>query len=208
MQKLEEKYIDAFTEMVNIGVGQAADTLNQITKSHIVLHVPVVKIIELCHLQKELQLLVEENHAAINLNFTKDLNGTAKLIFPTSSATKLVKLFVGSFDDSYEDTILDDLRISALTEIGNVIINTIIGTISNELGIDIAYTVPEFREGEIDEVVEDKNNEANFMILLCQANFKADEVDISGSLIIYFNIDRFNEFINILDVYYKRISIS
>ena len=206
MQMLDEKYIDIIREMVNIGVGQAADTLNQIINSHIALHVPVVKVIEFSNLHKELHELVAENNASINLNFAKGLNGSAKLIFPTNSATKLVKLFVGDLYENDEDTSLDELRISALTEIGNVIINTIIGTISNELGIEITYTVPEYEEEIINEY-SPENGEREYMILLCQANFMAKEVDISGNLVIFFNIDHFNEFIKILEVFYKRISI-
>lgn len=205
MVHLDEKYIDVIREFVNIGMGQSADTLNQIINCHIKLNVPEIRIIDYSCLKSEIKTLDNQNHVAVSLKFKNDLNGIAKLIFPTESATKLVKLFVGDIEE--DDTDMDGLRISALTEIGNIIINSIIGTISNHLDVNITYTVPEFVEGDLPEVTGIEQDNSDVMILFCKANFNAEEVHISGSLVLYFNIGQFKDFISIIDNYYDSIEL-
>ncbi len=200
--KLEDKYIDLIKEFVNIGMGASSKILNQMIDSHITLGVPEIEILQYNELESKLKNFSNETLTSVSMPFEKDLNGIAKLIFPSTSATKLVDMFIGSIEN---DSDMDALRISALTEIGNIIINTIIGSISNQINIDILYTIPDYSEGKMTEVLELEQLNQNHVILYCLTEFKALKTNISGNLMLFFEIGKFNEFVQLLDDYYNKI---
>lgn len=202
--EIDEKYIDIISELVNIGMGKSADILNQMLNSHIDLGVPHFKITSFNQVQKELDFIKDDFFTSVNMNFSNEMNGLAQLIFPEPSASELVNIFVGKLN---EDTGLDELRISALTEIGNIIINTIIGTISNYLEADLTYSIPRYSEGNINKILSNFEIAHNNIVMFCHTNFDASEHNVSGNLILYFKVENFNNFLNILENYYTKISV-
>ncbi len=200
--KVNDKQIDLISELVNIGMGRSADILNQMLNSHITLGIPHFKVSTYEQIQNELGYFKDEVFASVSMSFKNDLNGNAKLVFPIPSASELVNIFVGKYTD---ETDLDALRIGALTEIGNIIINTIIGTISNYLEIDLAYSIPMYSEGNISDILDFKEIVDNNIVLFCHTDFNALNYNVSGNLILYFELGKFNEFIKVLDNYYNKI---
>ncbi|NEO26772.1 MAG: chemotaxis protein CheC, partial [Kamptonema sp. SIO4C4] len=85
--------LDALQELVNIGVGQAAGTLNEMVQSHIHLKVPEVSVLSLQEAQSTLESRLNgEFLSSVQLQFHGNFAGVAQLIFPTDSATKLVTI--------------------------------------------------------------------------------------------------------------------
>lgn len=193
-----EDQIDALKEIVNIGIGKAANTLNMMTGKHIELHVPEVKLLLNDDLINEIN---DKNNnlalSSINLNFKGTINGSARLIFPTESASKLVATFTDESDNSIDD--LDTIRSATLSEIGNIVLNSLIGTISNLLKINLTYTPPNYSESPLDKIlsVDSKNYEASN--LFARTKFSIAELQISGDFVLFFAVGSLDNLLKLIN---------
>ncbi|ACK65004.1 CheC, inhibitor of MCP methylation [Rippkaea orientalis PCC 8801] len=194
--------INILQEVINIGVGQAASILNEMIGFHIDLQIPLVQILSFESAKKELEKrLGTDNLSTVELRFTGTLQGSADLVFPTDSASKLVDLVT---DETSETSDLDLLKIGVLTEIGNIVISGIMGVISNLLKQEFHYFIPNYIEGNIEQFLDDKDNAINTTILLARANFFIKKMNIRGDIIIIFNLGSFDNLISAIEKFYDQ----
>jgi chemotaxis protein CheC len=127
---LSELELDALTELVNLGVSKAAVSLREMIGQQVMLSVPRVSLIDRLQAvgilaRGELSKLV-----AVHQVFEGDITGRALLIFPEAKSLELVRAVTG-WSLSLEDII--ELEQEALAETGNVILNSCLATIANQL---------------------------------------------------------------------------
>ena len=142
--------IEVLKEMINIGVGRVADLLNTMLCSHIRLEVPSLKILSSDELETELCKCGNERLSCINLPFKGDVIGVAELVFPAESASKFVIALTGEEADNID---MDSIRAGTLSEVGNIVLNAVMGTISNLLGFKLRYSVPSYTEGNFNSLL-------------------------------------------------------
>ena len=133
-------HIDALQELVNIGVGRAAGVLNDMLASPIQLNIPEVRLLTPEELKLELKNQFGDSLlATVQLSFSGSFSGTAELVFPTESAATLVSVLTGEAPGTPD---LDVVKIGALLEIGNIVLNGIMGSLSNALieHLDYSFT--------------------------------------------------------------------
>jgi chemotaxis protein CheC len=201
--KVEEKHRDVLLEIINIGIGKGANVLNQIVKHHVTLEVPSLEIFDQASFAKFLQKWEGEKYAAVEMEFSSSFSGSGLLIFPTEKATTLVHLFTQEVKQKDD---IEVLNISALTEIGNIIINSVFSTLSEQFSIEFKYSLPEYRHGHIEDIIrfggdQDRRN----IILLCKTSFHVIDLDIQGNLILIFEIQTFNELLAMIDQFYLNL---
>lgn len=105
--ELSELQKDALKEVINIGVGKGADSLNQLLNTHIKLEIPNLKIIPADKLSEELGYMGKGQLSTVNLKFSGDLEGSSLLIFPEVSAASLVTALMG---DQFDSSEMDSLK--------------------------------------------------------------------------------------------------
>lgn len=187
---MTDQQLDLLTEMINIGIGRGASVLNSVLGSHIQLNVPMVKILTPKELEKEMNLNDSENLSAVNMPFNGPMTGNAELIFPSESASKLVQVFTDDEDESQD---LDTLRAGALCEIGNVVLNAIMGSISNILEFHFNYTVPSYLEGTLDQLFPRIEFKGDKVILLIRTRFTVRELEVQGDIILFLKMGSFEK---------------
>lgn len=198
MLELTEIQIDALTEIVNIGVGRAASSLSDIISEHIILKVPSVKVFALAKLPDVLSSFDSEKHSTVLQAFKGDFAGTSALVFPPESAARLVSALTGGQTDSPN---LDAVRSGTLVEVGNIVINAILGTMGNMLSSSFVFSLPEYREIEdFKEILAVKNikKEKGFL-MLAEANFNISSLEIQGFIFILFKLDSLKTLVEMLD---------
>lgn len=196
MQELTEYQTDALTELINIGVGRAASLLNEMIGSQILLSVPVLEVLTALTLQQELvKRFRDEQLAIVRLGFTGSVQGTAELLFPTDSASTLVAVLTGEEQNSPD---LDALKIGTLSEVGNIVINGVMGSISNVLEQRMDYTLPVYLEDSIGNLISLGNQEES-MILLGKANFTIEQLEIIGDIILIFEVQTFDALLSAIE---------
>jgi chemotaxis protein CheC len=142
---LSDMELDALTELVNLGVSNAAASLREMVREEVLLSVPSASIVS----REQAILTLNQRNAnrlvAVHQNFDGDIRGRALLIFPEAQSMELVRAIVGS-DMSPED--LMDLEQEALAETGNVLLNACLGTIANNLQRSLRISLPEVVHGD------------------------------------------------------------
>ena len=121
-------HLDAIQELLNIGVGRAAGSLNQMLEKPIRLHIPFIRFGNKQELYDELPKNVDLPLSSVQLPFKGKFSGSACLLFPTESVGGLVSALTGETEDT---DILNSLKEATLTEIGNIVLNGVMGSLGN-----------------------------------------------------------------------------
>ena len=125
---LDPNQFDALQELLNIGVGRAAGSLNQMLEKPIRLHIPFLQLGKMEELSQDIQKIKDTTLSCVQLPFQGAFSGSSSLLFPTESAKSLVIALTGEAEDP--DT-MDALREATLTEIGNIVLNGVMGSLAN-----------------------------------------------------------------------------
>ncbi|BAU10331.1 CheC, inhibitor of MCP methylation [Leptolyngbya sp. NIES-3755] len=198
MPSITDEQLDALQEFINIGIGRSAAMLNEMVTSPIGLSVPVLKVFDGGALQHELVGQFNGHRlAAVRLNFTGSFSGSAELVFPTQSASALVALLTGEDLNSPD---LDAVKIGTLTEVGNIVINGVLGSISNLLKRQMNYTLPTYSENTVYQLLAANQAFAHDTVfLLAQARFEIAQLEIVGDVILIFELASFDELLRYID---------
>lgn len=184
--------LDILQELINIGVGRAAGMLNQMVNTHIQLQVPELRVLN----QTELPELYAERpdsvFSAVQLGFSGEFAGISALIFPPESASKLVAVVLGRDDGLPNDAAM---RQGTLQEIGNIVLNGVMGSIANILREPLRYTPPDFVEADISSIV----GPGAGMILLARTRFSIKDHLIEGEVLIIFSLSSFDSLLAAID---------
>ena len=184
--RLTINQIDALQELVNIGVGQAAGVLNDMIGSPIRLHIPYVKLLSLPELQPELERRFNGDMlAVVRLKFRGAFTGSSELIFPKESASNLVALLTGEVPGTPD---LDSVRIGTLLEVGNIVLNGVMGSLSNSLIKHLDYSLPTYCEGNYETLLSLKQLDASANVLLAHTRFIIEQLQVSGDIILIFKV--------------------
>jgi chemotaxis protein CheC len=196
--KLTDKQLDILTELINIGVGRGASVLNTMIRSHIKLDVPFLKVLEFSEFKMEMKALDSDKFAVVELAFEGAFSGISELIFPTESAAKLVKIIASEDSKGFD---LDSIRAGTLAEIGNIVLNGVMGSISNMLQSHFRYSVPNFKEGTVDELFKSFDSGFESTILMARTRFTVEELKIEGDLVLFFEMNAFSTFLAAIDAF-------
>jgi len=187
MNEIDDQTIDAIREIVNIGIGRAAGQLQQMTGSHIHLQIPSIKIVPFDEMTEAGNTIISgDTLSAVLLDFKGTFSGMSAMVFPPESAAALVMLLTGEQEKSPE---LDAMRIEALKEVGNIIINAVMGSIANILSEHLTYSIPAYYEGPMVNLAGLKGKGLrDECVLLARTNFLIEDLNIEGDILLILEI--------------------
>jgi chemotaxis protein CheC len=183
--------LDILQELINIGVGRAAGMLNQLVNTHIQLQVPVLRVLTPAQLADLYAGRPSSVFSAVQLPFTGEFTGTSALIFPPESASTLVAVVLG------KEAMPNDaaMRCGTLQEVGNIVLNGVMGSIANILKEPLHYAPPDFIEANIADIVGRENG----MILVARTQFSMKDHLIEGEVLILFSLSSFDALLAAID---------
>ena len=182
---ISPEHLDALQELLNIGVGRAAGSLNQMLDKPIRMHIPFIQLGKLDELSQDIQKIKEDTLSSVQLPFKGTFSGSACLLFPTESAVALVRALTGESEDTVT---MDSLREATLTEIGNIVLNGVMGSLANILQHQITYSVPFYQEISLQEFLRSAPSDSTEMVLWAQTHFTIKEYDLTGDIMLMFGI--------------------
>lgn len=180
---LEEDTIDALTELVNIGVGRAAASLSDLIGERIELTVPRVRF---C---RENEPIIQEasggtlSTTVVTQDFRGRINGRAALMFPQSSALILGGLLSGGEALATE---VDAELSGILLEVGNIVLNGVLGSLSNVAGDVFDYSLPTLFDDQPALSRLLLSNDTAAELLIVDVEFHVQHSEIRGTIAIVF----------------------
>jgi chemotaxis protein CheC len=183
---MTELELDALTELVNLGVSNAATSLREMVREEVLLSVPKVAIVSRAEAVNNLGDRQAKQFVAVHQDFEGDIRGRALLIFPEAKSMELVRAVVGG-DLPVEELV--ELEQEALAETGNVILNGCLGTIANNLERSLRITLPEVVYGDGAQFFSlSPRPEAGDSVLFIYINFAIRRRDIQGYLALVLDL--------------------
>ena len=201
---LDELELDALTELVNLGISQAAHSLAEMAREEVTLTVPQVRMVG----REEAIRIISERESkklvAVHQLFNGDINGRALLIFPEAQSLELVRAVVGG-DLPTEEII--ELEQEALAETGNVMLNGCLATIANHLQRSLTISLPEILHGESREFFNLKAPPPpGDLVMFIYINFALRHRDIDGYIAMLLDMPSMAALKDLLLEYIARVA--
>lgn len=175
---LTDLEVDALSELMNLGVSNAALSLSEMIREEVVLSVPKVAVLTRRQAIAALSEHAARRLVAVQQDFEGEITGRALLIFPETKSIELVRSLVGG-TLSLED--ITELEQEALAETGNVLLNGCLGTIANQLERSLKISLPEVIYGEGSELFDTSADSGDrSSVLFVYINFSVRNRDIQG----------------------------
>jgi chemotaxis protein CheC len=178
--RLTEDQEDALREIINIGIGRAAATLSELIGTRIEMTVPRVSLRMLE--KSELQATSPDGpDVVIVQDFRGDLLGRSALVLPHASGLRLARL-LGDVAEPVDEL---DLEMSGiLTEVGNIMLNSVLGAMANIVGARLVYSVPYLYTDRPVNMLLSPTTQGPRALLMADAEFWVRDDVIRGSLLI------------------------
>lgn len=134
---------DALTEHINISMGRCAQALSAMVGARVTLSVPELQVVTLKALPRVIADVGEGDIISVHQNFRGVLIGSALLLMRSEAATVLVDALVGR---PHAPRRLLPSDHEALVEIGNILLNNVVGTFTNLLHGQVRLEVPHMHQ--------------------------------------------------------------
>ncbi|MFH0968802.1 MAG: chemotaxis protein CheC [Methanobacteriota archaeon] len=180
MTTLPEPVLDGIRELVNIGIGRSAGSLNTLTGHHVTLHVPDISFLRIEDLNTQITTPYPL-FSVVNQDYSGAFVGTTVLMFPEKSAESLFLLLTGEEERNQEN---DELWQMTLLEVGNIIVNAVMGSITNILGKNLTFHLPEYREDSLEHLVESSRFAESKYVIVARSTFSVVDKNIQGEILL------------------------
>lgn len=189
--------MDVLKEIGNIGSGNAVTALANLLSKKIYMSVPKVRIIDF----KDIATILggeEELIVGIYLNLKEDIEGNIMFTIDIESAINLLKMLLDR-----EVVELDEISISALSEVGNILSSSYVNALSALTGMKIAVSVPSLAidmAGAILSVPATQFGLISDKVLFIETVFEEGDNQVKGNLFLLPNIESFQKILSLLGV--------
>lgn len=180
MTRVAEPVLDGIRELVNIGIGRSAGSLNTLIGHRVTLQVPTIRIVGIDELRADLQF-PDLSFSVINQGYSGAFVGTSILVFPEKSADSIFFLLTGEKERTGDN---EELRRITLLEIGNIIVNSVMGSITNILGQKLEFHLPEYNEDTLEHLLTHEYIAGSETVILAHAWLIVEEAGIQGEVIL------------------------
>jgi chemotaxis protein CheC len=191
---------DALTELSNIAMARAANSLRQMIKNEVLLAVPSVEILTTAAATTLVAKPDNPKLVAVRQDFAGAFSGRALLIFPERASLELVREVVGR-QESLEDIV--DLEDKALAETGNIILNSWIATLANLLKSALKMSLPIVIRGDSKRIFEASSSQ---LVLFLHIKFEIHRKKISGYIALLMDIPSLDELRSLIAALVNSIS--
>lgn len=198
LEDFSDMQLDVLKEIANIGAGNATTSLSNLLNASVDMSVPTVKFLEF----KELGDIIggaENLVVGILLTLEDDLDGMMMFIMEKDAAHKVVSRLMGRPAVTFDD--FDEMDLSALKEIGNIIAGSYLSSISTFTNMVITSSVPYLSidmAGAILSVPAIEFGKISDKALLIQSRFGDENTVVDGYYILIPTLESFNKIFSVL----------
>jgi len=193
--------IDVLREIGNIGSGNAATALAKMLNRKIDMAVPQVKILEFKDVSETLGG-AEIPVVGIILKVTGDLTGYIMFILQQNNAGMLVNMLMGRPIEQVCE-LIDEMEISALKEIGNILAGAYLSALSTLTNLRILPSVPDLAidmAGAILSVPAIEFSKVGDTVLYIETEFLEGDDRVVGDFLLIPDVETYDTLLKALGV--------
>jgi chemotaxis protein CheC len=200
---LTELQHDALVEIFNVGVGQAAAAMSRIVNEEVAMSVPVVLFQSRAEVAKTLGSSEGRRICAVAQQFKGAFNTEAFLMFPEEKSLEIVRLMVGQSLSMEE---LSEMEQEAMSEIGNIILNSCMATLANVSGRELQGSLPVYRVGTGDDILGSAGKEWDGVVLTLKIDFNIERHQIHGYVAFLLDVPALQDLRAYVDSYLAKLT--
>ncbi len=198
MFQLTELQHDALVELFNQGVGQAASSMSQIVQEEVTMSVPLIDFQTRANVAETLGSSEARRICAVTQHYQGAFNTEAILMFPEEKSLEIVRLMVGQAVTMEE---LTEMEQEAMSEIGNIILNSCMSTLANISGKELHGSLPVYRIGTGEHILGASGNQWNGLVLTLKIDFSIEKHQINGYVAFLLDLSALQDLQAYLDHY-------
>ena len=200
LEQLNEVHIDVLKEIGNIGAGNAATSLSLMLNTPVDMTTPVVQILDI---NDAANALGGPENAVVGIlaKLDGDIEGIMMFIIQQNFAKSVITALLGVKDVSCDQ--LSDMELSAISEIGNIMIAAYTGSISTLSQMQIKSSVPAITVdmvGAILSVPAIEMGTVSDKIIFIEDDFISGNNDVTANMLLVPTIDSLNRLMQKLGI--------
>ena len=177
MFNLSELQHDALVEIFNIGVGHAAAALSDIVNEKVTMSVPSISFLNRTDAGQMLGNKDSDRICGVSQHYQGAFATEAILMFPENKSLEIVRMMVG---ESVPFTELTDMEQEAMSEIGNIILNSCVGTLADIFDHELTGSLPRYHVGSTEDILTASGGQADTVVLVLHIDFILEKHQIHG----------------------------
>lgn len=202
MMNLNELQHDALIEIFNIGSGRAASAMSGIVGEEVQMSVPALSFVSRAEAGTRLCDPGTKRICGISQHYEGAFKTEAILVFPEEQSLEIVRLMVGEALSMSE---LTEMEQEAMSEIGNIILNSCVGTLANIFGRELHGSLPSYHVGTGDEILSTSGATAEAVVLLLHIDFTLERHQIRGYVAFMLDVTAIHDLQVHVDEYLLRM---
>lgn len=187
--KFSSEQVENICNVARQGTDRAGKALSSLIGEQVRLSDPSVEVRTRTEIEEELSRFSKGFPMLVTQDFNGKISGRAGLFFRDHSGTNLAHLLMEEDEISSET---QDVLFEILLEVGNIVLNGVLGSLSNMASDQLCYSIPRISVGP--EIIQSfskvstlsgENECANLVI---KVDFNSAEHQIQGSLFVVFDL--------------------
>lgn len=199
LEDVNNMYLDVLKELGNIGAGNATTAISDMLGLRLNMEVPQVKLLTFQELGSAVSA-EDDTIAGIYLELHNDMEGSMMFLLKMDSAHYLVNRLMGR-EENYDEP-FDEMDLSALKEIGNIITGSYLSALSTMTKMVITPSIPFLAidmAAAILSVPAIQFGQYGDNALLIETEF-GDDVKLNGFFILLPEPDSYEKILNALGI--------
>lgn len=202
MFNLSELQHDALVEIFNIGVGHAAAAMGSIVNEEVKMSVPSISFLSRSEAAEMLNNEETRRICGVSQHYEGAFKTEAILMFPEDKSLDIVRLMVGEAIPLKE---LTEMEQEAMSEIGNIILNSCVGTLANIFGRELKGSLPLYHVGSSEDILGASGGQGDALVLMLHINFILERHQIHGYVAFLLDVTALHDLQEQVDQYIARM---
>ena len=140
--------------------------------------------------------------STVRESFSGPFAGEALLLFPQADSLELVHALL---HEEMPMEMLSEMEQEALTEVGNIVLNACLGSISNVFAQELSYQMPMFSHGECADVLNGDVGKERELVLIMRMDFRLQRAKVDGYLTLIMDLASIHAFIEQIERFIQEI---
>lgn len=206
MITLNELQHDALVEIFNIGVGQAAASMSGIVNEEVTMSVPSISFLNRAEAAMLLggknKLDQLQRICGVSQHYEGAFQTEAILMFPEDKSLEIVRLMVG---ESVPLAELTEMEQEAMSEIGNIILNSCVGTLANLFQRELEGSLPVYHVGTSEEILSASGSASDSVVLMLHIDFILEMHQIHGYVAFILDVSALHDLQEQINLYLDKV---